>query len=129
MMPHIFYIYLSYTYLMELKSAIFRILINCFHIIQNSRQASSAVVVNLNNRFPANLRGFQRCKKLISLKSAMSDHLPLGYQPTTPKSLKVNRLLDCLLLGCEFNRPKMAQSVRSIFYTKLKHALRLLPSR
>ena len=44
MMPHIFYIDIYFIFLREWKSAIFRLLINCFYIIQNSRQALPAVV-------------------------------------------------------------------------------------
>ena len=41
MMPHI---YLSFISLREWKSVIFRLLINCFYLIQNSRQAPPAVM-------------------------------------------------------------------------------------
>jgi hypothetical protein len=44
MLPHIFHIDIYFIFLREWKSAIFRLLINCFYVIQNSRQAPPAVV-------------------------------------------------------------------------------------
>jgi hypothetical protein len=43
-MPHIFYIDIYFIFLRESKLAIFRLLRNHFHVIQNSKQASSTVV-------------------------------------------------------------------------------------
>ena len=43
-MPHIFHIDIYFIFLREGKLAIFRLLINCFHIIQNLEQAPPAVV-------------------------------------------------------------------------------------
>ncbi|MFT6988021.1 MAG: hypothetical protein ACJAT7_003887 [Psychromonas sp.] len=44
MMPHIFHIDIYFIFLRKRKSAMFRLLINCFYIIQNSKQAPSTVV-------------------------------------------------------------------------------------
>jgi hypothetical protein len=44
MMPHVFHIDIYFIFLRERKSAIFRLLINCFHVIKNSRQAAPKVV-------------------------------------------------------------------------------------
>jgi hypothetical protein len=43
-MPSFFFVYQSIIFLREWKSVIFRLLINCFYVIQNSRQAPPAVV-------------------------------------------------------------------------------------
>jgi hypothetical protein len=43
-MPHIFHIYLFFIFFRELNSAIFRLLLNRFYIIQNSKQAPPTVV-------------------------------------------------------------------------------------
>jgi hypothetical protein len=44
MLPHIFHIDIYFIFLRERKSAIFRLLINYFYLIQDSRQAPPAVV-------------------------------------------------------------------------------------
>jgi len=46
MMPHIFHIDIDiyFIFLRERKSAIFRLLINCFYVIQYSKQAPPTVV-------------------------------------------------------------------------------------
>ena len=44
MVPHIFHIEIYFIFLREWKLAVFRLLINCFHIIQNLEQARPAVV-------------------------------------------------------------------------------------
>ena len=44
MMPHIFHIDIYFIFLREWKSVIFRLLINRFYIIQNSKQVPSTVV-------------------------------------------------------------------------------------
>jgi hypothetical protein len=44
MMPHTFHIDIYLIFLREWKSVIFRLLINCFHVIQNSKQGPPAVL-------------------------------------------------------------------------------------
>ena len=44
MLPHIFHFDIFFIFLREWKSAISRLLLNCFHIIQNSKQAPPTVV-------------------------------------------------------------------------------------
>jgi hypothetical protein len=43
-MPYIFYIDIYFIFLRERNAVIFRRLINCFHVINNSRQAAPAAV-------------------------------------------------------------------------------------